>query len=509
MNAMLLLVAMMFVLISIAGYQIVTLNQTFNTTSTIQQNQARIQVVTGAVRAGVTLIDGRVAVPVSADLTSTVPDISPFRTSANGSPLVYCPILRSDAADGEAFSNPAANESYRIVKTERSGMTYAVAGRPGTKDDKAISDLGIVAFVLVPQPNATDPLRCSDVTVASDGSTLLVKGGSVSPVFDSPVAADGASFVISPDGSRPEAALSSDRVVRSLTEVAEFVRHYDVGDLRLRILGGEAVSATDFQALLDETAGRTVRLVGADGGKADLKVSGETGSDLVELVGRGVMILQDVSLVGGASQDVAVASSAAGSLVLQDSEAARVRSNGGRVSIEGSSLVSAAHSAVAQLAPVVADGGSVTLSVSDSEASPAIRAPSSATVLSARGGDVVLKSTIHVVAPASAQLFRAQGGGRLRVAGDEVVVNVDRGGGFAPETYNALERASTACPDGAESCTAQCPAGKRVAWGECGSANGAPLASFSVDGTASAYTCTWSQSVVAMAPKAAVVCENP
>lgn len=508
MNAMLLLVAILSALIAVLGYNLVTINQAFNISATIQQNQSRVQVVTSSVRTALTVIDGKVAVPISAGLTTTVPDVAPFRTSANGTPYVYCPILPSATTGDISLQNASASESYAVETSERNGMTYAIAGRPGGTDDGKITDLGIVAYVLTSQPNNTSPLRCADVKVAGDGTTLLVQGGSVAAIYDNPVNADGASFVVAPDGSRPSSATTSDRVARGIADVVDYVNHYDINDVRIRVFGGETFSSAEMEQLFMAAHGRTIRFQGPAGVRAALTVTEETAvGNLQEFVTRGRSVFTNVTLHGSSGADVSLASSPGGVLMLDNAQVARVRSNGGEVVLTGASRVTPVASPVALAHPVVADGGKIVFDVVDASAAPSILSQSSASVFQAVGGDVVIKSSIHAVAGSAAELFSQSRGGDLKVTSDTAEMLIDRGNGFAAEEYSVLQRVSVSCADGDASCTASCPAAKRVAWGECGSSNQAALSGFSVDATGGEYTCEWAQMTLALAPKAAVVCQ--
>ena len=507
MNAMLLLVAILFALIAVAGYNLVTLNQAFNISATIQQNHSRVQIVTSSIRTALTVIDGRVAVPLASNLTASVPDIAPFRTSANGTPYVYCPILPS-AEGSDSLANAAASESYPVQTVERNGMTYAVSGRPGGSDDGKISSLGIVAYVLTSQPNNPAPLKCADVKVASDGTTLLVAGGSVSAIYDNPITADGASFVVTEDGARPASAATSDRVVRGVADIVGYVDHYDVNDIRIKIFGGETFNASELTELFAITHGRTVRIQGPDGVRAALAVTDDQASgNLMEFVPRGRAIFSNLSLKGSTGADVSLAASPGGSVVLDNAQTGRVRSNGGEVVLSGTSRITPVSSPVAMAQPVVADGGHVIVDVTDDETAPAILSQTAAAVFGSIGGDVLVKSRLHAVTGASSELFSRTRGGDLKMVSPSAEVLVDRGAGFIAEEYNVLQRVSAACADGDASCTASCPPAKRVAWGECGSANGAALGGFSVDATGGQYTCTWAQMTLALSPKAAVVCQ--
>lgn len=508
MNAMLLLVAILTALIAVLGYNLVTLNQAFNISATIQQNQSRVMVVTSSIRTGLTVIDGKVAVPISQSLTASVPEIAPFRTSANGTPYVYCPILPSVASGTSNIRNDQASETYAVDTVDRNGLTYAVAGRPGSVDDQKLVDLGIVAYVLTPQPNNANPLRCADVKVADDGTTVLVPGGSVAAIYDNPVNADGASFVFSQGGSRPAHALTSDRLVRGVADVVDYVRHYDVSDVRLRFVGGETVDGNDLAALLASSHGRTVRLQGPDDVRASVLITDEDADgELLELIAAGRAVFSNIALKGVGGADVAIVGAPGGSVILDNTQIGRVRTNGGSILLSGTSRIVPASSAIALANPVLADGGEFVVDVSDSPSAPALVSQSSSSVFSSFGGDVVIKSRVHAVAGVGAILFSRARGGEFSFVSPAAEVLVDRGNGFNAEQHSDLQRVSASCADGDPSCTASCPAETRVAWGECGSANAAALAGFSVDATGSQYTCEWAQMTIAVAPKAAVVCQ--
>lgn len=512
MNSMLLLVAILFALISVAGYQLVSMFQSYQVTTAILQNQVRLQIISNQIRTGITVIGGRVAIPVSTDLAATIPSLSAFRSTTSGDPIVYCPILPDAAAGTDMITNTTNTgaETYPVETVEQNGVRYAVAGRPGSQKDSVISGLGIVAYMLSPQPNATNPLLCSDVNVADDGTTLLVKGGSVTPIFDNPASADGSSFVISPDGVRPHEALTSDRNARTLSDVVEFVKRYDVHDMRIKLFGSEKFKATEMRSLFEISFGRTFRFEGPDAVRSTLLVDEDVASvsGMIEFISKGDVIIDNVLVKGASGADVGFASSPGGSVVLDDSSVARVRSNGGSVLLTGATRVIPDSSALASASPIVADGGSITFAVSDGPASPVITAPNAASALHALGGDIVIKSSIHIAAGGPTTLFQPDNGGRLRIGTPDAAMLVDRGNGYTAETFNPLQRVSKTCADGSESCTAACPSTKRVAWGECGSGNAAPLSAFTVDATGSEYTCQWSQMSMALAPRAAVVCQT-
>lgn len=507
MASMLVLAAILFVLITLAGFQLVTTYQSSQAAIAILQNQTRLQMVASQVRAALAVVDDRTAVPVRSDLSSGLPPVTPFTTNASGAPIVFCPVLPSPVEEGRAYTNTAAAETWQVQTAERDGLTYVVAGAPGGPDDKRISDMGIVAYLLSPQPNAKSALRCADARVAEDGSTILVKGGSVVSVFGSAPDADAASFVLSADGSRPDWATTADRTARSLDEVLEFVRHYDVHDVRLRLSGAETVSGTVLDELLSLSYGRTVRFEGPSGVRAVLNIDGGPSptQGVTEVSSRGFAAFSNVSLVGTGGTEVLVAASPGGSVLLENSQTALVRSNGGSVTLAGTTRLTPSTSSAA---PIYADGGSVTINVVDSEAAPFLSASAAPAMLLAAGGDIVVKSDARIQAGGS-ELFRQLPGGRFRLGTEGARLLVDRGTGYVPETPVDLQRVSQTCADGASSCSATCPAGKTVAWGECGSANGSPLSSFSVDGTGASYTCQFSPMSVALSPQSAVVCRAP
>lgn len=507
MASMLVLAAILFVLITLAGFQLVSTYQSSQAAIAVLQNQTRLQMVAAQVRSSLAVVDGRTGVPVRPDFSAGVPPVTPFTTTSSGDPIVFCPILPGDAADGRTFANAAAVESWQVRTAERDGLNYVVAGMPGGPDDARIAAMGVVAYLLSPQPNVKAPLRCADARVGEDGSTILVKGGSVVSIFDSVPDADSASFVLSADGSRPDFATTADRTARSLDEVLEFVRHYDVHDVRVRLSGAETVSGGALDELLSISYGRTVRFEGPSGVRAVLSIDGGPSSaqGVTEVSSRGSAVFSNVSLVSSSGAEVLVSARPGGSVMLENAQTARVRSNGGTLALTGSTRILPGASATA---PVYADGGTLMIDVTDSDAAPFMTPTPAAAAISAAGGDVVVKGDARLQIGSTA-LFQQLPGGRLRFGTAGAKLLVDRGTGFSPETPSDLQRVSQACADGSTSCVATCPTGKAVAWGECGSGNGAPLASFSVDATGAAYTCQFSPMSVALAPTAAVVCRAP
>lgn len=507
MASMLVLAAVLFVLITIAGYQLLSMYQSSQVAIAVLQNQTRLQMVAAQVRSSLAVVDGRTGVPVRSDLSAGVPPVTPFTTTSSGAPILFCPVLPGEVVQGRAFGNAAGAESWQVGTTERDGLTYVVSGVPGGPDDARISAMGVVAYLVSPQPNAKTPPRCADARVAEDGSTILVKGGSVVPVFDSVPDADSASFVLSADGSRPDFATTADRTARSLDEVLDFVRHYDVHDVRLRLSGAETVSGDTLDALLSISYGRTVRFEGPSGVRATLSISGgpSPAQGVTEISSRGNAVFSNVSLVSASGGEVLVSARPGGSALLEGAQVSRVRSNGGSVTLSRSTRIVPGATATP---PIYADGGAVTIDVEDSDAAPFMGATTAPAAMSAAGGDVVLKGDARFQIGAAAA-FQQLPGGRLKYGTAGARLLVDRGAGYAPEAVTDLQRVTQSCADGSDSCTASCPVGKTVAWGECGSANGAPLSSFSADASGAGYTCQFSSMSVALAPRAAVVCRTP
>lgn len=507
MASMLVLAAILFVLITLAGFQLISTYQSSQAAIAVLQNQTRLQMVVAQVRSSLAVVGGRTAVPVRSDFTAGVPPVTPFTTTSSGDPIIFCPVLPVDVVDGRTFANNPASESWSVQTEERDGLNYVVAGAPGGADDGRISAMGVVAYLISPQPNAKSPLRCADVRVAEDGSTILVKGGSVVPVFGSVPAADSASFVLSSDGSRPDFATPADRTARSLEEVVEFVRHYDVHDVRVTVSGAETVQGGTLDELLGISFGRTVRFEGPAGVHATLSINGgpSTAPGVTEISSRGSAIFMNVSLVSSSGTEILISARPGGSVLLDNAQVARVRSNGGSVSMTGSTRLVPGQSTTA---PIYADGGTVVIDVDDSDAAPLLAGTAATAAIASAGGDVVIKRDARLQI-GTGQLYQQHAGGRLRYGTPDARLLVDRGVGFVAETPSDLQRVSEACSDGSTSCVAMCPAGKTVAWGECGSGNGAPLASFSVDATGMAYTCQFSPMSVAVSPRAAVVCKAP
>jgi hypothetical protein len=343
MASMLVLAAILFVLITLAGFQLVSTYQSSQAAIAVLQNQTRLQMVAAQVRSSLAVVDGRTGVPVRADFSAGVPPVTPFTTTSSGEAIVFCPILPGDTEDGRTFANAAAGESWQVRTAERDGLNYVISGAPGGPDDVRISAMGIVAYLLSPQPNVKTPLRCADARVGEDGSTILVKGGSVVSIFGSVPDADSASFVLSANGTRPDFATTTDRTARSLEEVLEFVRHYNVHDVRIRLSGAETVSGGTLDELLSMSYGRTVRFEGPSSIRAVLSINGgpSPAQGVTEVSSRGSAVFSNVALVSASGAEVLVSARPGGSVMLDNAQTARVRSNGGSVALTGSTTPTA------------------------------------------------------------------------------------------------------------------------------------------------------------------------
>ena len=176
---------MLFIAIGVAagiGYAIVTLISTAQTSLTVQANQVRTQNVSNSIRAGLTVDGTKVLLPVRMDNGSVIarlPDSSPFSTTTSGADIVFCPAFPNDGS-GTTLVNPLGedgSEEYEVTTMKLAGKTYATGGHAVYKDNDVkdrLAEMGVIAYLLSPQPNYKHPLECRNVELASDNYTLLV-----------------------------------------------------------------------------------------------------------------------------------------------------------------------------------------------------------------------------------------------------------------------------------------------------------------------------------------------
>lgn len=514
---------MLFVAIGVAagiGFGIVTLINTAQTSLTIQQNQVRLQNIANSVRAGLTVDAGSVLLPVRDDLKARLPQASPFSTTTSGGQIVYCPVFLNAATSSSDIVNDLSNgnaESYAVDTVALNGGTYAKAGHPdgiAAATLQRISDMGIIAYLLSPQPNGQRPVRCGDVQVASDNYTLLVDGGSVVPIYTMTTDARGSVFVLRADGSRPDNYNGTDRIVKTLSDVTDFITSYNIPDATVELPSDLTVSLTDFQNFVTAGTSRTLRLVPQSGQTSlQLDAAGAAVDDRNAFVAvGGNLFASSVTFKGvdasNGSFDVAFQANPAANVLLTDSVVGGLASNGGRIATAGATQVVPSYGDDTTVNPVVASGGSITLAASSN---PTVVAPAALSVLLSKGGTINLMGDVKIVTSPTAWLNRDLNKGRVTISRQDdtgltaATVAVSRTGTYVEEPLVGRQTVtSSAQVSGAY--TATCPTGKVVVSGGCGSSSGTGLTSFGPTSD-TAYSCTYAALPLLMSPVATAVCD--
>ncbi|MBY3150960.1 hypothetical protein HFO56_00760 [Rhizobium laguerreae] len=522
---------MLFVAIGVAagiGYSVVTLINTAQTSLTIQANQVRLQNIATSVRAGLTTDGGNVLLPVLVDggnVVARLPASSPFSTTTSGADIVFCPAFPSEASSGTVV-NPLAgggSESFGIDTITLAGKTYARNGHPDYSDGSVASrlaDMGVIAYLLSPQPHYKGPLACGNVQLAPDNYTLLVDGGTVVPIYTITTDARGSVFVLSADGETPSGYNGTDRVVRTLGDVANFINQYQLSDITVRVPTELTVSLTDFQSFIAAGTSRTLRLVpgtdsnGNPAGHSRLVIDAGTAS--VESANyyvpvRGSLHVDGITFSGTGNSggfDVALDAKASADVVLEDTTVAGLKTSGGRISTSGDTIVAPDKGDDTGNNPVYAQGGDILLRPSSNVT--AVVAPGAVMVFRSNGGTINLPQYMKVSTSSTAALSAVQNGGRVVVPTDgsaEPTLSVSRDGVSVEEAVaSARETAIQVCPDGDTSCAAVCPTGRVVITGGCSNSSGTPLISFGPDEN-NAYACEFSALPTLTEPKATAVCD--
>jgi hypothetical protein len=535
---MLSLFIMLFIAIGIAagiGYAIVTLINTAQISLTVQQNQVRLQNISTAIRAGLTTDDGSVLLPVSAKVDGVyqarLPDSSPFNTTSNGRPIVYCPAFPADGG-AETLTNrqEAGDETIAVSLREVGGREYIYGGHadfPVGSDTLArLNKMGVVAYLLSPQPNYDGPLYCSGVRISDqDNYTLLVNGGSAVPIYSVTTDGRGSVFVLSGDGLAP-AYNGTDRVVKTMADVGDFMTRYQIADVTVKIPQTFDVEYGELRRFLSSGTAKTIRIVPEDDtARSVLNIipnAGEQLADTIFVEAMGGLVIDDIDVVSPSS-DVVLEAGAVSSITLVDSTVAGLRATGGRISAVGTTRIVPEKDATSGVPPVAALGGNITIS---SVSEPAV--DGSQTTLGgaflADGGTISLRSGLKIAAnpafPELRQLFSPMNGGRITVPGETPVLAVDRGTGvYETETATFDRIASTrqtletTCADGSTECEVTCGAGKVVDFGFCSTDNGASVSAFrpvaDQNGALTSFSCSFGGVIAAQKPKASAVCDFP
>jgi hypothetical protein len=531
---------MLFIAIGVAagiGYAIVTLINTAQTSLSVQANQVRLQNVSNSVRAGLTVDGTKVLLPVLTDgakVVARLPQTSPFSTTTSGDDIVFCPAFPSDGF-GTNLVNPliqGSTEEFSVTTTTLAGKTYVTAGHAeyGDAVKKRLSEMGVVAYLLSPQPNYKQTLRCGDVEMAPDNYTLLVSGGSVVPIYTVTTDARGSVFTLWDDETTPPGYNGSDRVVRTFADVAAFIQQYSLTDVTVRLPSTfTSVPLADLHALIEAGSSRTIRIVPGDDTNGnpvthtELTVSSDkvVTSDNVYLPVRGTLHIDNVDLIGSGF-DVAIEATATGKVILSDTKIAGVKTSGGEISTSGTTVIRPGIGDDTANNPVYALGGQIIFG-DDTE----VNAPNAVMVFRANAGTIIVPQDLSVTTSGTAVLSAQQNGGRVVVPlrsivdeGGQIIVpslQVTRSGSTTLEPLaSTRESVSRVCADGQASCEAVCQGGKVIISGGCSNTSGSPIVSFgpvdvfNVQGSplpSVAYNCTFAVSPPISDPKATAVCD--
>lgn len=477
----------------------------------VQQNQVRIQVVSGAITSGITTFNGRDVVPLaspsSGDYPARVPSYAVFNKTTGGRDIVYCPIVFADTfnANGDLVNerqpgSGASPESYPVEVATRGNRSYMVAGYPtvlfgktGDQDRadaaKELNASGIFGFLLSPDPRLDGDLSCSDVQKVSDGN-YIIRGGTVQPFYGSIKDRPATTYVIETGGT--EQLGEDEKPVGTIKDALQLISRYDQANATIVLDGNVTVSGEERTLLEDTVFGRSIKFFGKTASTVTFASSGNLSLSL-----KGDVFFENLTLQasGGSIGIDALPSSR---IILKSTDVNFVRVSGGSVHIEGNS-----HIVTSSGSAVDAAGGSITFDIPGTSAS--ILSSSADPVFLISGGRVLANQSIY-----------AEGPGPLYAAGSPK--SVDKA--FGAKVYlNGAEqvglsspyhREQQTCADGSTSCEASCNAGEVVAWGECASGNNSPLAGFYADTDGQTYTCEWSTGPVPVStPRAAVVCTTP
>lgn len=524
---------MLFIAIGVAagiGYSIVTLINTAQTSLTVQANQVRLQNVSNSIRAGLTVDGTKVLLPVLMDNGSVIarlPDSSPFSKTTSGADIAFCPAF-PNAGSGATLVNPLGEdgtEEFAVTKTELAGKTYVTGGHAEYKDNRVkdrLAEMGVIGYLLSPQPNYKHALECRNVELAPDNYTLLVSGGSVVPIYTITTDARGSVFTLWNGEDVPPGYNGSDRVVRTFADVASFINKYSLTDVTVRLPSTlPPVALSDFRAFMEAGASRTLRLVPGDDANgqpldhATLTVVSEAtvGSGNVYFPVKGSLRVDDVDLVGSGF-DIALEATSSGEVALNDAKLNGIKTNGGRISATGTTTIRADVGDDSGNNPVYAVGGEIILGPETS-----VVAPTAVMVFRANAGNIILSSGLNVETSETAILAAQQNGGRVVVpVGDQgnATLSVARDGVGGVESIATRATVKEACGDGETSCEAVCTGGRVPVSGSCSNDSGTPLVSFGpverFNGNGdplppNSYGCEFASTPPVSNPTATAVCE--
>jgi hypothetical protein len=522
MIALFIIIIMAIALIATAGYGIMALMDSSSIAINLQRNVVRLDIIGSAIRAGIRMEDGRVLVPVSNDYsTRLTTSVAPFSKTTWGKDIIYCPVSPNGPVAGN--EEHILGDDYSVTTRIVGGLTYVSGGGPG---DQTLLEImrarHVIALLISPDINGSHPTpKCSDVTFANE--MFSVTGGDVTPINDVQTAGNGFGrvFVLSATGDIPPGAIA----INSVESAASYITNYGLPDATIRLPAGvHPIGYKAFVDLQEAVSGRTIRLIGSGGAvlKVDYANAAGIASDALMRV-NGTMEITGVAIKGYKGDveavDIVADIAPAGVLSLIDASVGGLRVSGGKAYLGSGSTVSPLYSAAARAEPVIAFGGQIFAAANTN----AVVSSSAALFgMKASGGDIAVAGPIFMSLAPSGKAFATFGGGRVTAGSSSATVRVNLAAAAAVEPSitmsdkvslsgtglkrNLVTSGVIACADGAASCDAVCPQDSVIAWGECGSSNGHPLASFGADDAGAGWSCRWSVPAGVVAPTAKAVC---
>lgn len=505
------------------GFATVTLISSTQSSLTVQQNQVRLDSVAGSLRNAMSADADGILLPVATDISARLPTLALYSKTTNGKDIVFCPAF-SAAGSTSTMTNSLADgssETFQVDTKMIDSMPYVYRGHAAVAENvlTRLNEMGVVAYMISPQPNYGGNIKCGDVSLASDNFTLLVDGGTVYPVTKTVMSASNSVFVLSPDGSKPSPFNGTDRIVKTIPDVTQMIDAYGLKDVTIKFTGSGNVPFVDFQSLLVAAKGATLRVQPFSAGQVSINLGADPASVPgleAYLRAYGTLDLHNVSLIGKdasyltSSFDIGLDAGPSSNVILSQSSLAALRSSGGRLSDEGSVLHPSFGSS-SVLYPVVAHGGQVILDgtfIDDMSAN---------TVFSADGGRVELSPSVKASVSSASLLNSARHSGSVSIFGStltsaaEPTIAVDRndGTGYQATPLLSGRRVVTkVCGDGQVSCAASCDTGETAIAGSCSSTSSTSLISSGVSSDLSSFQCGFSTLPLTTSPIATAVCEN-
>jgi len=520
MIALFIIIIMTIALIGAAGYGVMSLMDSSGIAMNIQRNAARMDVISTAIRANSRMENGRIIVPVAADLSARLnTSIAPFSKTTWGKDIVYCPVSSGDPIDVRKL----VGGDYEVSTTKIGTQLYVTGGNVSNLSTaQALRDRNVIAMLISPDISSKsgDALpRCSDVTFKNED--FNVSGGDVTIVSD--IQSNGMGFgrvfvIANGGGPVPPGAIA----INSFESAASYIVNYGLPDATIKLSAEQVINYLEFQRLLDAVAGRTVRLQGS-GSLLKIDYSGSAVSTDANVHVDGNFSLSGVSVRGYVNGteaiDVVANVGPAGVLSLANSSIGGLRTVGGKAFLDVGASIVPAHSAAARAEPVIAFGGQI---FAAANVTPVVSSPSAPIGMKAYGGDISIAGPIAMSLLANGKAFEASAGGRVTAASATASVSVNANPAIAVDAAmtmsdkvaasasgikrNLITNGNVSCPDGSASCEAVCPDKSIIAWGECGSSNEQPLSTFGTNDTGTSWICRWSSPAAVVGPRVKAVC---